>query len=377
MITAIFIVRIASLHRRWGFDDATVEARKVHVNPVPRLGGVAILIGAWFAGSVLNRQDAVAGNFFLTLLMGSLPAFLVGLGEDLSGKLSPSIRLVGMTIASILIMEDLNITIIRTNVGPIDQWFSRAVHIVDHLPEMAKVPHLTAFAWKEYPLTALTICAATVAALLSITNGINLIDGLNGLAGFSSMLMFLGLGAVAVDVGDKQTASCAFVLAGAIAGFFVWNWPRGYLFMGDGGAYLIGFSLGALCIVLVQRNSAVSAWFAVLLLIYPLTEVGFSIWRRKFVKRRAIGLPDAAHLHHLVYRRIVRTAVGRTSAESKMIRNAFAAPYLWTMTAMSVFPAVALYQHSEILAACAFAFVFGYVWLYLRIIRLRIPNLLV
>jgi UDP-N-acetylmuramyl pentapeptide phosphotransferase/UDP-N-acetylglucosamine-1-phosphate transferase len=147
--------------------------------------------------------------------------------------------------------------------------------------------------------------------------------------------------------------------------------------MGDGGAYFIGSSLGALCIALVQRSSEVSAWFAVLLLIYPLTEVGFSIWRRKFVKGRSIGLPDAAHLHHLIYRRMVRATIGRTPAESKMIRNAFSAPYLWTMTAMSVFPAVALYKHSAMLAGCAIAFVIGYVWLYLRIIRLRVPHFLI
>ena len=72
--------------------------------------------------------------------------------------------------------------------------------------------------------------------------------------------------------------------------------------MGDGGAYLIGFTLGALCIALVQRNAEVSAWFAVLLLVYPLTEVGFSVWRRRVAKGKPIGIPDAAHLHHLIYR---------------------------------------------------------------------------
>lgn len=377
LIASIFVVRIASLQRRWGFDDSTEEARKIHGNPVPRLGGAAILIGAWFAGSVINLQDATIGNFFLALLMGSLPAFLAGLGEDLSGKLSPEIRLVGMTIASMLLIHLLNIYIVRIDIGPIDHWLGQAVRLFEPTDELSRFSPLTILDWRTYPLTACCIAALTVIAILAITNGINLIDGLNGLAGFSSILMYLGLGAVAVDVGDKQIATCAFVLAGSVAGFFVWNWPRGYLFMGDGGAYFIGASLGALCIALVQRSSEVSAWFAVLLLIYPLTEVGFSIWRRKFVKGRSIGLPDAAHLHHLIYRRMVRATIGRTPAESKMIRNAFASPYLWTMTAMSVFPAVALYKHSVMLAGCAIAFVIGYVWLYLRIIRLRVPHFLI
>lgn len=375
--TAIIVVRIAHLQRRWGFDDATGQSRKIHDNPVPRLGGAAILIAAWFSGSVLNHQEPQVGSFLLAMLMTSLPAFLVGLGEDLSGRLSPRTRLLGMVFASMLLMGMLNIFIVRVDVGFIDNWLMQASGSMQDPLSSTALPSSSALDWYHYPLSSLLIFALTLFALLSITNGINLIDGLNGLAGLSSMLMYLGMGAVAFDVGDRQVAACAFALAGAVAGFFVWNWPRGYLFLGDGGAYFIGFTLGSLCIALVQRNPDVSAWFAVLLLVYPLTEVGFSVWRRRVVKGQSIGIPDAAHLHHLIYRRIVREAIGRTPSESRSLRNAFAAPYLWTMTAMSVFPAVALYRFPFILAICTLSFVFGYVWLYLRIVRLRAPHFLI
>jgi len=365
-LTSIIVLRIAHLQRSWGFDEAGGEPRKIHGNPVPRLGGAAILIAAWFAGSAINYQDSIVGGFFLALLMVSLPAFLAGLGEDLSGRLSPLTRIFGMFFAAILLMAVLNIFIVRIDIDPIDRWLLETADLSDNVLN-----------WQQHPVKTLCIVAVTLIALLSITNGINLIDGLNGLAGLSSILMYLGLGAVAVDVGDLQISVCAFTLAGAVTGFVVWNWPRGYLFLGDGGAYLIGFTLGALAIALVQRNAEVSAWFAVLLLIYPLTEVGFSAWRRRVLKGKSIGIPDAAHLHHLIYRRIVREAIGRTPAESRWLRNAFAAPYLWTITAISVFPATALYRYPLVLAICALAFVVGYLWLYLRIVRLKAPRFLI
>jgi len=376
-LTSIIVLRVAHLQRRWGFDDATVETRKIHSNPVPRLGGAAILIAAWFTGSVVNHQDNLSGSFFLALLMASMPAFLAGLGEDLSGKLSPNLRLLGMFFAAILLMSILGIFIVRVDVPAIDGWLNRALIESGFSPESARGSAALMLDWSNFPLASFFIVFLTLTALLSITNGINLIDGLNGLAGLSSILMYLGLGAVAVEVGDVQISVCAFAFAGAVAGFVVWNWPRGYLFLGDGGAYLIGFTLGALCIALVQRNDEVSAWFAVLLLVYPLTEVGFSVWRRRVVKGKPIGIPDAAHLHHLIYRRMVRATVGRTPSESRSLRNAFAAPYLWTMTAFSVFPAVALFRYPYLLTLCTCAFVIGYIWLYLRIVRLRTPTFLI
>lgn len=376
-LTSIIVLRIAHLQRRWGFDDAATEARKIHSNPVPRLGGAAILIAVWFTGSLINHQDNASGSFFLALLMVSMPAFLVGLGEDLTGKLSPNVRLLGMFFAATLLMSILGIYIVRVDVPSIDVWLNQAFGDSVLRAESAKGSAPSVLDWRNFPLASLFVFFLTLTALLTITNGINLIDGLNGLAGLSSILMYLGLGAVAVEVGDAQLSVCAFAFAGAVAGFVVWNWPRGYLFLGDGGAYLIGFTLGAMCIALVQRNPDVSAWFAVLLLIYPLTEVGFSVWRRRIMKGNPVGIPDAAHLHHLIYRRVVRGAVGRTPAESRSLRNAFAAPYLWTMTAISVFPAVALFRYPYLLTLCTCAFVMGYIWLYLRIVRLRAPSLLI
>jgi hypothetical protein len=163
------------------------------------------------------------------------------------------------------------------------------------------------------------------------------------------------------------------MLAGAIAGFLVWNYPFGRLFLGDGGAYFLGFMLGALSILLVTRNRAVSAWFPVLVLAYPLVEVAFSVYRRKVLRGRAAGLPDAAHLHQLLYKRIVRWALNEHVRDRQLRGNALTAPYLWLLSSLAVVPAARFYDDTAVLAVLFAVFCVGYVWLYFRIVTLRSP----
>ncbi len=92
----------------------------------------------------------------------------------------------------------------------------------------------------------------------------------------------------------------------SIFGFFIWNWPYGKIFLGDAGAYFIGFMIGMLSVLLVVRNHEVSAWFPLVLVIYPVMETLFSIYRRYIVHKISPGQPDRLHLHSLVYSRILK-----------------------------------------------------------------------
>jgi hypothetical protein len=184
-------------------------------------------------------------------------------------------------------------------------------------------------------------------------------------------------GSAGTTTSRSSTAARVRASAGSVAGFQFWNYPRGHLFLGDGGAYFLGFILGALSILLVARNAQVSAWFPVLLLAYPLLEVAFSIWRRRVRRGEASGMPDAAHLHHLVYRRVVRWAVGSEEHESKQQRNAFASPYLWVLSSLAIVPAVIFHEQGVVLGGFLFLFVVSYVWLYARIARLKVPRWLI
>ena len=159
-------------------------------------------------------------------------------------------------------------------------------------------------------------------------------------------------------------------------GFFVWNYPAGLIFLGDGGAYLLGFLLAELAVLLLHRNPAVSPMFALLLCAYPIFETIFTMYRRKIVRGVATGAPDGIHLHTLIHRRLVRGSEGHTRAPPTR-RNSMTSPYLWLLCLLSVIPAVLWWDNSAVLAVFLFLFMALYVMLYASIVRFKTPKWLV
>ncbi|MBK7768816.1 MAG: glycosyltransferase family 4 protein [Sulfuritalea sp.] len=204
-----------------------------------------------------------------------------------------------------------------------------------------------------------------------LVNAFNIIDGFNGLAGGVASLILVGIAYVAFKVGDLVVLTASLTAIGAIAGFMLFNFPRGLVYLGDGGAYLLGFWIGELLILLVARNPQVSAWFPALLCSYPVCEMLFSIYRRAFVRRSHPGMPDMAHLHHLIYKRLVRWLVGPGLPASHEHGNALTSPYLWIITSVGVGPAVVFWQKTLILQIGCVMFAAAYVYAYVRIVRFR------
>lgn len=349
LLVSLAILRLAYLAKGLGMDSDVRDPRRLHGLPVPRIGGLAVFAAALIGAALIRINNPVTGGLILTLLVCAVPSFAGGFFEDLTASVRPRLRLLLMVVSTLLGLLLLDLRIPRVDLPLLDP--------------------LVQVGWIAFALTAL--------GLLTITNGINLIDGLNGLAGMVCLSMFGGLALVGYHVGDAFIVSASLLMAGSIAGFQFWNYPRGHLFLGDGGAYFLGFMLGALSILLVARNPSVSAWFPPLLLAYPLLEVAFSIWRRRVLRGQASGMPDAAHLHHLIYRRVVRWAVGSEQPESKQQRNAFASPYLWVLSSLAVVPAVIFHDEGIALGAFLGMFVISYVWLYVRIARMKVPRWLI
>ena len=150
-----------------------------------------------------------------------------------------------------------------------------------------------------------------------VANSINIIDGLNGLASSMVLWAFLGLAGVAHAVGDPVLAMACLMMASTVAGFFLVNWPMGKLFLGDGGSYFLGFSLAWACVLLIERHSQVSAFTALLLCVHPITEVVFSVYRRR-MRNEHPGHPDRLHFHSLVKRRVMQRVLPNSS---KTVRN--------------------------------------------------------
>ena len=210
-------------------------------------------------------------------------------------------------------------------------------------------------------------------AVTGLPHAFNIIDGYNGLAGMVALIVCLALAHVALQVGDRALAALLVSSAAATGGFLVWNYPRGMLFAGDGGAYVWGVVIAMASVSLVQRNTDVSPWFPMLLLIYPVWETVFSIYR-KTVRGGSPGVADALHFHQLIYRRIVRGVFHDDESRRVLMRNNRTSPYLWGFTLLTVVPAVLFWNNTPLLMAFCGVFVISYVMAYFAIVRFKVPS---
>jgi len=342
----LIAIKLARLHGA-ALDSNLSGVQKVHAHVVPRIGGAGIFLAVVFAGIVTVWREPPIGEVIVKLLLCSSIAFLGGIVEDFTQRVSPTRRLALTMFAAVL-----GYFLLNARIEHLDGVFSRQL--------------LLTASWLSLPLTVL--------AVAGIANAINIIDGFNGLSGVVSICMFMSLGYVAHQVNDMFVLVASLMVAGAIAGFLVWNYPAGLIFLGDGGAYFVGFMLGELSILLVMRNPQVSTWYAALLLIYPVFETLFSIYRRIFLRGSSPGMPDGIHLHSLIFRRLVMWAVGVRDAKALTRRNSMTSPYLWLLSLMAVIPATLLWSHSFILILFCLLFVVSYVWLYSSIVRFKSPR---
>jgi UDP-N-acetylmuramyl pentapeptide phosphotransferase/UDP-N-acetylglucosamine-1-phosphate transferase len=345
----LLLVRSANLHRSRTGDHDFTKPQKVHVSPVPRIGGLGIVVGllgwaAWHGG--FGHGDAWrTGNL---LLVCAAPAFAAGFVQDCTEAITPRGRLVATALSATLAFFILDLGLRYTTIPGLD-W-------------------VVGF--------ALGSLLVTVFSVTGIAHAVNIIDGFNGLASMCVILMLGAVAYVAFQVDDRLVASIALAGIGAVLGFFLWNFPGGLIFMGDGGAYFLGFFFAELSIMLMHRNPDVSPLFPLLVCIYPVFETLFSIYRRWLLRDRPAHLPDGIHLHSLIYRRFMRWALGEVSAKMRTRRNSMTSPVLWLLCMLSIVPATLFWYSTAVMAWCIVAFGVTYVVLYWRIVRFRSPRLL-
>jgi UDP-GlcNAc:undecaprenyl-phosphate/decaprenyl-phosphate GlcNAc-1-phosphate transferase len=350
LVSTLALIRYQHLHEKISSDHDLSGPQKFHTHAVTRIGGIgiylALVIAALFALLVLKRDS---GLLLLKLCVYVLPAFFIGLIEDLTKKVGVKTRLAATAISAFLGLYFLNILITKIQVPGLD--------------------------W----LLGFSIIAIifTVVAVTGLANSYNIIDGFNGLASMVSMISLLAIGYVAFKANDPVLASTCLIVIGGIGGFFIWNYPRGLIFLGDGGAYLIGYLIASLSILLVVRNPSVSPWFALLVNAYPIFETLFTIWRRKVHQGKNPGLPDGVHFHSLIYRRIIRWAEVPTSKDTALFaKNARTSPYLWFLSTLAVFPAIIWWQTTWILQCFALLFCVSYVWAYNALVKFKTPGII-
>jgi UDP-N-acetylmuramyl pentapeptide phosphotransferase/UDP-N-acetylglucosamine-1-phosphate transferase len=345
-VATLVVIRWSNLRPRLTHDHDILGPQKFHARAVPRIGGVAIVVGLLAGMATLWRFPPGTLQTGLLLVLCGLPVLAAGLLEDLTKRVSPLRRLIFAALSAVLVIVLLDVRIERTAIPGLDQ--------------------LVSF--------GLGAAALTVFAVVGVANAVNIIDGFNGLASMCVLLMLIGLAYVGFAAGDPLVAWLAIAGVGAVMGFFVWNFPAGLVFLGDGGAYFLGFYLAELAILLLARNSEVSPLFPLLLCIYPIFETVFSMYRRRVLSERPVGLPDGAHLHSLIHRRLLRWAAGERTARELTRRNSMTSPYLWALCSLSVVPAVLWWDSTPVLAMFIALFAGSYLWLYWRIVRFRAPG---
>jgi UDP-GlcNAc:undecaprenyl-phosphate/decaprenyl-phosphate GlcNAc-1-phosphate transferase len=350
-LATAFLVRYG---RRHAHSYGVSRPQRFHMGHVPRLGGIAMLVGctigwAWMvlSGTLqlpnLIRLDPWTA---LSIWIVTLIPVAGGILEDITQRLRASFRMVLTVVGAVCAVAALGLTVPRLGMPGLDGWWG-------------------AYHWLGIGLA--------IFAISGLPHAFNLIDGYNGLAGIVAMICCFALAYVSLQVGDRQLAALVLVLAGSTAGFLVWNYPRGLIFAGDGGAYLWGTVIAICSVLLVLRHPLVSPWFPALLLIYPVWETLFSVYR-KAARGSSPGVADALHFHQLIYRRIVRGVFHDDEARRMLMRNNRTSPYLWGFAMLTVMPAVLFWNNTYMLMAFIVLFVFTYTYAYCSIIRFKVPR---
>ncbi|ABQ26762.1 MraY family glycosyltransferase [Geotalea uraniireducens] len=238
--------------------------RKVHTIPVPRIGGVAMALGAFAPILYWNR----AGSFVQAYLFGAGVLVVFGLIDDFR-ELSPRIKFAGQFIAALIAVFWGGVTI-----SSLGMLFS---------------DNLLLPGWLAVPLT--------VIAIVGVTNAINLSDGLDGLAGGICLLSFCCISYLAYLVGNGQIGLIALSLAGVIFGFLRFNTHPASIFMGDAGSQFLGYSAIVLALSLTQGNTPLSPLLPLIILGFPVLDT-LTVMLTRMVQRRSPFAPDKNHFHH-------------------------------------------------------------------------------
>ncbi len=350
LLATLFIMRSAMRHGHLSADHDLSGPQKFHARVVPRVGGLGVMVAIASGLVIAQVTEAPSAGALWLLIACSLPAFVAGITEDLTKNVSPRRRLLATAISASLAVWLLDAVVTRTDIpllDPLIRWAPFAVVL-------------------------------TVFIVTGVANAINIIDGFNGLASMCVLMMILALGYVAFQVNDNVVFTASLITAGAVLGFFIWNFPAGLIFLGDGGAYLLGFLLAELSILLLHRNALVSPMFPLLLCAYPIFETVFTIYRRKVVRGVATGLPDGIHLHTLIHRRLIRWTLADNHERRRLTRrNSMTSPYLWLLCLSSVVPSLLWWDSTAVLSCFLLLFIASYVWLYARIVRFKTPRWLI
>lgn len=307
--------------------------QSAHTKPTLRVGGLGILAGV-LTGTLVLSADADLLSYAALLLLSAIPLILAGFAEDVGLHVAPKLRLGAIAISALLCAVFLPAVLSRLGLP-----------LVDEL--LALYPAALFF---------------TVFAASGVTNAFNLIDGLNGLASFTAITTAVSLSALALigGLGHLQTFYAMFAVV--TFGFFILNYPVGKLFLGDGGAYLLGHCLVWGGITLSKELAGLSAFAILLIFFWPIADTALAIWRRVQLSSPP-DRPDRLHFHQLVMRFLEIRFLGRNRRRlANPLATLLIAPLI---VAPQVFGLLFAFAHrSAMIATGVFAVIFVATYLF-------------
>lgn len=289
LMIALYVVIITNWpqwHRSKSFLKNYQGVQRVHEGEVPRLGGLVIYIGLWVYWLLCQHGQAMP--FIQCLLISSLPLIFISVKEDLLHNTKAITRLGFMAASCILFFLCYDVSYPTIEFPVIGDWLSNS---------------------SVLSLLFFSFC------VLVIVNGFNLIDGANGLLPMSVLMQALSLMYITYEVNDSLNMIRLVYIIVPVIIFMGFNFPWGKIFLGDTGAYFLGFIMSLLTIIIFSEHPEIPTWVAVLILFYPAFELLFSIIR-KLIERNSPMDPDPYHLHlkmfHLLKSQVIKPRVSNS-----------------------------------------------------------------
>jgi UDP-GlcNAc:undecaprenyl-phosphate GlcNAc-1-phosphate transferase len=272
LLTASIIPRIITFSRRLKLFDDQDLYRKTHLELVSRMGGIPIFIGYIL---VVHLYSDLRSISFHALIASLIIIFSLGLKDDLLGGAVPYEKITAQLLAIIILVifngQSLNLDL--------------------HSDEATALSKLRKF-------------ALPVVLMLFIVNAFNFIDGINGLAGVLGVLINVFVGSYLIMWGENEFGVSAFIIAGSTAGFLIYNFSPGKVFMGDSGAMIIGLITGAMCLRFINMshgNSELQFSSPIMIVCSLLIVPTFDVLRIFFIRAihgRPLLIGDRNHIHH-------------------------------------------------------------------------------
>lgn len=308
-IASFIIIYLSHKYTLFIDEAGHSKPQAFHINNTPRAGGMAILIAM-----LILFKYPLAAKLFIPIFL----AFLSGIFEDFHHTLNPKMRLILQIVAALSAIWLLHAVVLYLGLG-------------------ITMPYWLGIFFSTF-------------AIVGMMNAINIIDGFNGLAAGMVAIILLSFSMTAYKQNDMEILTVIFITGGALGGFALLNFPKGKIFLGDGGAYMLGFIVAIIGIFLAGQYASVSPWYILAVFIYPVWEVLFSIGRKLYNKQSPMQ-PDSYHMHMLIYRQITHN--------NPLTSALVLAAVLPFVTLSTLFP-----NKSNANIAIAFGFILCYLLLY-------------